>query len=242
MKSRALPTTIGAFPGHEYTATWPRNRTDSELHRMKLASKRMASLILARFARGIVAVDMAPALVVKTKMSNVLSVMQGGTNANALRRLAERKLLPRFDFRQMTRLAMGSVWFKANRQQQRALEKGFRALLVRTYSASLSTIASCGMQLEVKPVRHSNAHDATVKTLITGAGRPATTIDYRMENQPNGWKVYDVLVDGVSLMTGYRETFTEEVRRSGIDGLIQVLGANRRFVVSRHDFQGASVI
>jgi phospholipid transport system substrate-binding protein len=67
-----------------------------------------------------------------------------------------------------------------------------------------------------------------VKTLITGAGRPTTAIDYRMENQPNGWRAYDVLVDGVSLMSSYRETFLGRVRHSGIDGLIKTLnGADR---------------
>jgi len=201
---------------------------------MKLASKRLASLVLARFARGVVATDAAPGLVVKARAAEVLSLMQRAANKHALRRLAERTLLPRFDFGQMTRLAVGAAWFKASQKQQRALENGFRALLVSTYTTSLSSGASADMQLEVKPVRHSSTHEVIVKTLIKRAGAPAAAIDYAMEHQRSGWKVYDVLVDGVSLMTTYRETFIEELGRSGIDGLIKALNGKDRRRSVRH--------
>ncbi len=83
-------------------------------------------------------------------------------------------------------------------------------------------------KVEVKPARQSDQKDTVVKTLVTQSGKPPISIDYRMENNPDGWKVYDVLVEGVSLVTTYRGTFSEEVKQSGIDGLIKVLDSKNR--------------
>lgn len=240
--SRALSAAIGSCAVNDYVSSTlrARPRAGSGLYRMNLASQRPALQVLAGFARGVVAADTAPGLVVKLKAGEVLSVLQRVTNANALRRFAERKLLPRFDFTQMTRLAVGDVWFRASRRQQRALENGFREMLVSTCIASLSSAASSDLQIEVQPVRHSDANDVTVKTLVTRAGMPTLAIDYRMEIQRKGWKVYDLLVNGVSLLSIYRETFVEEVRRSGIDGLVRFFNANPRTFVPRNDFHSGS--
>ena len=170
----------------------------------------------------------APEALVKATVDEVLSVIKRTKDKNALRRLAEEKVLPRFDFRQMTQLAVGPAWHRANPQQQQALESGFRTLLVNTYTGSLSLAASSDRKVEVRPARHSGRNDTVVRTLVTQSGKPPISIDYRMENSPDGWKVYDVLVEGVSLVTNYRGTFSEEVRRSGIDGLIRVLKTKNR--------------
>lgn len=240
--SRALSAAIGACAVNDYANSdaRPRPRLASGLYRMNVASRRPALPILAGFARGVIAADMAPGLVVKSKVGEVLSVLQRATNTSALRRFAERKLLPRFDFTQMTRLAVGAVWFRASRRQQRVLENGFREMLVSTCTASLKSAAGSDMRIEVQPVRHSNANDVTVKTLIKRAGMPALAVDYRMEIQRNGWKVYDLLVNGVSLLATYRETFVEEVRRCGIDGLVRLFNANTRIFAPRHDFHNGS--
>jgi phospholipid transport system substrate-binding protein len=170
----------------------------------------------------------APEALVKATVDEVLSVIKRTSDKNALRRLAEEKVLPRFAFRQMTQLAVGPAWHRASPEQRQALESGFRTLLVNTYTGSLSLAASGDRKVEVRPARQAGRKDTVVRTLVTQSGKPPISIDYRMENSPDGWKVYDVLVEGVSLVTNYRGTFSEEVRRSGIDGLIRVLETKNR--------------
>lgn len=136
--------------------------------------------------------------------------------------LVESKILPHFDFEQMTRLAVGKNWNKASREEQTRLVEEFRTLLVRTYSASLSSVAD--YQIEFKPLRmNASDSDVLVNTEVSKPGAPPIPIDYRMERQSDNWKVYDVLVDNVSLVTVYRNSFNAEVRRGGIPGLIQTL-------------------
>ncbi len=195
---------------------------------MKTVLRYLASLMLLSFMGASLAADTAPDALVKSTVEEVLSVIQQTPDKSALRRLAEEKVLPRFDFRQMTRLAVGPAWQKANPEQQQALESGFRTLLVNTYTGSLSLAARGDRKVEVKPARQSGQNDTVVKTLVTQPGKPPISIDYRMENNSRGWKVYDVLVEGVSLVTTYRGTFSEEAQKSGIDGLIKVLEAKNR--------------
>ena len=195
---------------------------------MKTVSQYLASLTLLLVVGTSLAANTAPDALVKSTVDEVLSVIKQYPDKATLRRLAEEKVLPRFDFRQMTQLAVGPAWQKANPEQQQALEKGFRTLLVNTYTGSLSIAAVGDKKVEVKPARQSDQKDTVVKTLVTQSGKPPISIDYRMENNPDGWKVYDVLVEGVSLVTTYRGTFSEEVRQSGIDGLIKVLDSKNR--------------
>ncbi len=200
---------------------------------MKNVSQYLASLMLLSFVGASLAANTAPDAVVKSTVDEVLLVIKQTRDKSALRRLAEEKVLPRFDFRQMTQLAVGPAWRKASPEQQQTLESGFRTLLVNTYTGSLSLAAGGDRKLEVKPVQQSGQNDTVVKTLVTQSGRPPISIDYRMENNPDGWKVYDVLVEGVSLVTTYRGTFSEEIQRSGIDGLIKVLEAKNRELATR---------
>ena len=195
---------------------------------MKTVSQYLALLMLLSFVGASLAANTAPEAVVKSTVDEVLSVIKQTRDKSALRRLAEEKVLPRFDFRQMTQLAVGPAWHKAKPEQRQALESGFRTLLVNTYTGSLSQAAGGDRNVEIKPARQSGQNDSVVKTLITQSGKPPISIDYRMENKSDGWKVYDVLVEGVSLVTTYRGTFSEEVKHSGIDGLIKVLEAKNR--------------
>lgn len=201
---------------------------------MKTVSQYLAWLMVLSLAVALslvaasVEANTAPEALVKATVDEVLSVINQTRDKSALRRLAEEKVLPRFDFRQMTQLAVGPAWHKASPEQQQALESGFRTLLVNTYTGSLSMAAGGDRKVEVRPARQSGRNGTVVKTLVTQSGRPPIAIDYRMENNQDGWKVYDVLVEGVSLVTNYRGTFTEEVRRSGIDGLIRVLETKNR--------------
>jgi phospholipid transport system substrate-binding protein len=136
--------------------------------------------------------------------------------------LIEAKVLPHFDFRRMTALAMGREWRKASPEQQQRLADEFRTLLVRTYSNALTGYKD--QTVNYKPTRvQPNDTEATVKSEIAQPGGKPIQIDYSVEKLPDGWKVYDVIVAGVSLVTNYRDTFVQEVRANGVDGLIKML-------------------
>lgn len=136
--------------------------------------------------------------------------------------LVEAKILPHFDFVQMTKMAMARNWSKATSDQQNQLVEQFRSLLVHTYAASISSVSD--YKIDVQPTRMSaDDTDVLVSTSVSRPGTAPITIDYRMEKSGNTWLVYDVLVDNVSLVTNYRSNFNSEIRRSGIDGLISAL-------------------
>lgn len=180
-------------------------------------------------ASPMLAVDIAPDALVKSTVDEVLTVIRQNKDKQALRQLAEQKVLPHFDFKRMTQLAMGPAWRQANPAQQQALEGGFRTLLVNTYTNALSTSTSGNPAVEVKPVQVKPDHnDVTVKTVVKESGKQPVAIDYHMERLADGWKVYDVVVEDLSLVTNYRGSFTSEVSRSGIDGLIKVLDEKNR--------------
>jgi len=143
-------------------------------------------------------------------------------NPAKLHALVEAKILPHFDFEQMTRLAVARNWNQANPEQRQALVEQFRAMLVRTYAASISSVAD--YRIQFRPVRmQPDDTEVVVSSEVTKPGVPPIIIDYRMARQGDSWKVFDVLVDNVSLVTVYRNSFNSEVRRSGIDGLIASL-------------------
>jgi phospholipid transport system substrate-binding protein len=141
--------------------------------------------------------------------------------------LVETKILPHFDFEHMVKLAVARNWNVATPEQQSRLTEEFRALLVRTYSASLSSVAE--YKIDFKPLRAGNGDtDVVVNSEVSKPGAPPITIDYRMEKKGDAWKVYDVLVDNVSLVTVYRNSFNSEVRKGGIDGLIATLAKRNK--------------
>jgi phospholipid transport system substrate-binding protein len=168
-----------------------------------------------------------PDVLAKNTTNDVLRIIKQDKdlkngNPQKLLELVEEKVLPNFDFQQMTQLAVGQNWRKATPAQQEKLVNEFRTMLVRTYSASLSSVLD--YQIDFKPLKAAaSAVDVTVNTQVSKPGAPPIPIDYRMEKQPIGWKVYDVLVDNVSMVTVYRNSFNSEVRRGGIDGLLASL-------------------
>lgn len=174
-----------------------------------------------------VAAEMAPDALVKETSQDVLEIVkkdkdiQAG-NKQKIYALVDAKVLPHFDFKRMTQLAVGKSWRQATPAQQDALVKEFRALLVRTYSTSLSTYKN--QVIDYKPLRMEPSDtDVTVKTVVKQPGGQPIPIDYSLQKNTDGWKVYDVVVDNISLVTNYRGSFASEIRQSGIDGLIKVL-------------------
>ena len=182
------------------------------------------ALILAPL---VAAAQEAPDALVKRTTDEVLAIikadkdLQSG-NISKVVQLAEQKVLPHFDFERMTRLAVGRNWAQATPQQKQALTKEFRTMLVRTYSSSLSQYRN--QSIEVKPAKvGAQDKEATVRTAVIQPGGPPIPIDYAMEKMDSGWKVYDVIIDGASLVTTYRGTFNEQVQKGGIDGLLKTL-------------------
>jgi len=144
-----------------------------------------------------------------------------------IREVIEQKLLPNFDFMRMTALAMGRNWKQTTPEQQKRLADEFRTLLVRTYSNALTQYRD--EKIEVRPLRaDANATEVTVRSEVVRSGRPPVQIDYGMTKTPQGWKAYDVIVGGVSLVTNYRDEFNEQVKAGGVDGLIKTLADKNR--------------
>ena len=187
-----------------------------------------AGLLALLFALGAPAQQGAPDALVKNAVNDVLGVIKQNRDQSTLIDLAEKKVVAHFDFRQMTQLALGRSWSQATPAQQDALERAFRTLLVRTYTAALSQ-SSGETRVEVKPaVLKAGDVETVVRTLAYEPGRKPVQIDYRMRNASGGWKVYDVVVENLSLVTNYRSSFQSEVARSGIDGLIRTIEAKNQ--------------
>jgi phospholipid transport system substrate-binding protein len=171
----------------------------------------------------------SPDALVKTVSEEVVNVLRTVKDKRQLRELAEQKVLQHFDFRTMTQLAVGRHWRDATPAQQKALEDGFRSLLVNTYTTALNVTAVGKESIEVKAVDPKNSNDVVVQTVVRSPSRQPFAVDYRMaKGGDGGWKVYDVVVENLSLVTNYRGSFSSEIQRSGIDGLVKVLENKNR--------------
>ena len=186
-----------------------------------------ASLLLPM---GSQAQETAPDVLVKNVTKEVLEIIRTDKdikagNTQRVLDLVEQKVLPHFNFQRMTALAVGKDWRQASPEQKKVLTDEFRDLLVRTYSNALTAYKN--ETVEYKPFKMQPGEtDVTVRTQIHQPGaRQPIALDYDLEKQPQGWKVYDVVVAGVSLVTNYRSSFTTEIRSGGIDGLIKTLKA-----------------
>ena len=189
--------------------------------------RRFFLFLLGIAAVTVAAAQEAPDALVKRTADEILAIvrqdkdLQAG-NQQKVVQLAEQKVLPYFDFERMTRLAVGRSWRDASPEQRQALVAAFRTMLVRTYSASLSQYRN--QTIEVKPLKMAPADtDVTVRTQVNQPGGQPIPIDYAMEKKDNQWKVYDVIVDGASLVTTYRGSFNDQIQKTGIDGLIKTL-------------------
>jgi phospholipid transport system substrate-binding protein len=177
--------------------------------------------------------QLAPDVLVKSITEEVVAILkkdqdiQAGDSKKAAD-LIEAKIVPHFNFIRMTRIAMGRNWRLASPEQQKELADEFKTLLVRTYSTALANYRD--QQIDYKPLRSKPEDtEVTVRSDVkqSGSSQPVS-IDYEMERTPNGWKVYDVKVGGVSLVTTYRDTFASEVKERGVDGLIKSLSTKNR--------------
>jgi phospholipid transport system substrate-binding protein len=148
-------------------------------------------------------------------------------NRTKLIQVIDAKVLPHFNFGAMTALALGQNWNKATPEQKKRLTEEFRTLLVRTYASALAAYSD--QKLDFRPLRAKPGDtDVTVQVRVLQAGAQPVPIDYAMEKTSGGWKVYDVMVGGVSLVANYRTEFSNVIRESGIDGLIKNLASKNR--------------
>jgi phospholipid transport system substrate-binding protein len=191
-------------------------------------------VLLYGLLSGLVAMaqDMGPDALVRSVTNDVLDIVrkdkeiQAGNTRKAVE-LAEAKVLPHFNFVHMTMLAVGKDWRQASPAQQKVLVDEFRTLLVRTYSKALTEYRD--QTIDFKPLKMQAADtDVTVRTQVNQSGGKPVQIDYGLERTDAGWKVYDIIVAGVSLVTNYRGSFGQEISAGGIDGLISTLRTKNR--------------
>jgi len=184
-------------------------------------------LALAFFATPVIAQDLGPEDLVKKVTAEVLAALKNdkqlaqGDRQRAMK-LAEEIVLPHVDFEEATRLAVGRSWAKATPEQKKRLTQEFRNMLVRTYSNAIQPYE--GQQMKVMPVRMKPGDtEVTVQNQFMRGGAQPVKIDYSMRKTDQGWKIYDIVVEGVSLVLTYRSEFDAVVKQEGIDGLIKRL-------------------
>ena len=166
----------------------------------------------------------APDAIVRDTTNEVLKTIASSPDAQKLRALADEKIVPHFDFRRMTQLAAGRVWKLATPQQQDQLAAEFQQLLVRTYTQALAASNQSGVKVAVRSaVPAAGGDETTVRTTVSKPGGQPIGIDYRMMNENGDWKVIDVVVENVSLVTNYRDWFASQAASGGIDSIIHQL-------------------
>jgi phospholipid transport system substrate-binding protein len=200
--------------------------------RLPISFARIAAGFCCVVAASFALAQEAPDALVKRVAQETLQTIKSDPKVQAgdqqrIREVVETKLLPYFDFERITALAMGRNWRQATPEQQKQLVDLFRALLVRTYSGALAQYRD--QTMDYKPLRaDASATDVTVRTEVVRQGQVPVQIDYSMAKSSSAWKVYDVIVGGVSLVTNYRDEFNEQIKNGGIDNLIKTLNAKNQ--------------
>jgi phospholipid transport system substrate-binding protein len=176
--------------------------------------------------------ELAPDVLVKNVTTEVVELItkdkeiRTGNRAKLIE-VIEAKVLPHFSFDSMTALAVGQSWGKASADQKKRLIEEFKTLLVRTYASALAAFSE--QRFDFRPLRAKPTDtDVTVNVRVLQSGAQPVPIDYSMEKTATGWKVYDVMVGGVSLVANYRTEFNNVVRESGIDGLVKNLSVKNK--------------
>lgn len=192
--------------------------------------------LFAFFFASLVAVSVwaqeAPDAMIKRVSEEILDIIRKDKDVQAgnqkkILEIVDSKVLPHFNFQHMTALAVGKDWRRATPQQQQQLMQEFKTLLIRTYSNALTSYRD--QTVRFKPFKMNPGDtDVVVRTEVVQPGGKPTQVDYALEKLDNGWKVYDVTVAGISLVTNYRETFAQEVRNGGIEGLIQSISSKNK--------------
>ena len=148
-------------------------------------------------------------------------------NKEKIYKLAEDKILPNFDFERISRLVLGRAWRKTNENQKKGFIKEFRTLLLKTYAVALSKYKD--QEIVFKPTRMSKGDEIViVKSEIVQNGGQPIKVNYALSNNSGKWLVFDIVIEGVSLVTNYRSQFSSEIKRNGIDVLIDKLAKKNK--------------
>lgn len=172
---------------------------------------------------GLAMAGMAPDQLVKKTADDVIEVIKSDKDIQAgnqqkIFALTEEKILPNFDFEKVSRLVLGKNWTQASAEQKTAFQAEFKTLLLRTYATALSKYKN--QIIDYKPFRmEADADTATVKTAIQQQGGQPIEVDYTLGKKGEDWKVFDIVIEGVSLVTNYRSQFAQEIRTNGLDSL-----------------------
>lgn len=184
----------------------------------------LAGLGLVLFANVAMAnTDMAPDVLVKQTADDVLAIVKNDKDIQAgnqqkLFAVVEEKILPNFDFDRVCRMVLGKNWKSASPEQQALFQKEFRSLLLRTYATALGKYRD--QVIEYRPMQtDASEKNVTVKTQIIQKGGQPIAVDYSLVKGPAGWKVYDITIESVSLVTNYRSQFSSEIRQNSLDSL-----------------------
>ncbi len=203
------------------------------LHRFCLAFMLALGLSMAAQAKQTVDPKAAPNEFVQAVGNNALEVLRQEPAAqqgdmNRINQLVDEYVLPYVNLEKTTRLAAGRYWRQASPQQQKNLVEAFKGTLIRTYSGALAKVDEVSA-LQILPFRGDpNADDVVVRSTISQRNGPAVGVDYRLENTPQGWKIYDLNVEGIWLIQNYRNQFAQQINQNGIDGLIDALNKQNR--------------
>ena len=148
-------------------------------------------------------------------------------NPQKVHALVDELVSPHFNFAAMTDLALGKYKDRISTEQRLVIINEFRLLLLRTYSSAL--LEYTDQELIYLPMDGSEAEGmVTVKTQYDQSGGFPIPVDYNLRLGDDGWKVFDVKVDEVSLVANYRSSFARSIKRNGVDGLIKTLQASNQ--------------
>jgi phospholipid transport system substrate-binding protein len=171
---------------------------------------------------------MAPDALVQSLSSEVLDRVRadlslGNGGSDRLQTVTAETVGPYFDLERMTRLSVGqSNWRSATADQQQALMHEFRTMLLHIYGSALSQVTDHRVKMRAFRTRPEHI-EITVRTQVTPSVGDPIQLDYRLERTDAGWKIYDVIILGVSLVENFRSSFAREIHQNGIDGLARAL-------------------
>lgn len=162
---------------------------------------------------------------VRENAAQVLTILKkaNGSNDAAVRKEAENYALPYFDFQRMTAQAVGQPWTQATPAQKQALAKEFQTLLIRTYSGTMLKFKNSTVDVKANPVVNKGGKEIVIRTEISQSGSKPVNMDFTTYQSGGKYRVYNVAVEGASLVTVYRNQFGETIKNKGFDGLIQDL-------------------
>jgi len=184
-------------------------------------------LLLALIITTSVFADLAPDELVRKTADDVISEIKKDKDIKAgdrakIYKLAEEKILPNFDFERICRLVLGKNWRSMSANQRSIFQVEFRGLLLRTYAIALSKFSN--QTIEFKPLRMKDSDKMVlVKTEITQTGGQPIDVNYALSNSTGKWLVFDIVIEGVSLVTNYRSQFSSQIKKNGIDNLLKKL-------------------